>query len=139
MIALDTMKEIENFLKKLDRGVSRKRRNWAKQQKAEVSKLELRSQLGRRFEKMLLEYFENEVRASSSAQLLMAKNSPGLSHSCFLRVVDWSCIWRYELMWQIEVRGQKPACVPDDEAVWCFMQHLSQHQSVGQQLSVDRV
>ena len=38
-VALETMKE-------LDRGVSRKRRDWATQQKAEVNKLELRSQLG---------------------------------------------------------------------------------------------
>ena len=60
--------------------------------KAEVSKLDFRSQLGRRFEKLLLEYFENEVRAPSSAQLLMANSSPGLSDSCVLRVVGWSCI-----------------------------------------------
>ena len=86
------MKELKNFLKKLDRGVSRKRQNWAKQQKADLNKLELRSQLGRRFEKLLLEYFENEVRAPSSAQLLMANSSPGLSDSCFVRVVGWSCI-----------------------------------------------
>ena len=58
---MDKMKELENCLKKLDRGVSRKRRNWAKQQKAEVNKFELRSQLGRSREKFLLEYFENEM------------------------------------------------------------------------------
>ena len=33
------MKELEDCLKKLDQGVSRKRRNWATQQKAEVNKL----------------------------------------------------------------------------------------------------
>ena len=66
------MKELENCLWKLDRGVSRKLRNWAKQQKADVNKLELRSQLGRRREKLPLEYFENEMRVPSSAQLLMA-------------------------------------------------------------------
>ena len=32
-VALETMKELEDCLKKLDRGVSRKRRNWATQQK----------------------------------------------------------------------------------------------------------
>ena len=41
------MKELEDCLKKLDRGVSRKRRNWFTQQKAEVNKLELGSQLKR--------------------------------------------------------------------------------------------
>ena len=40
-VALETMKELEDCLKKLDQGVSRKRRNWATQQKAEVNKLEL--------------------------------------------------------------------------------------------------
>ena len=70
-IALDTMKELENCLQKLERGVSRKRRKWAKQQKAEVNKLNLRSQLGRTWVKLLLEYFENEMSQPSSAQLLM--------------------------------------------------------------------
>ena len=46
-IALETTIELENCLKELDRGVSRKRRNWATQQRAEVNKLELQSQLGR--------------------------------------------------------------------------------------------
>ena len=71
-IALDTMKELEKSLPKLERGVSKKRRKWAKQQKAEVNKLDLRSQLGRTWENLLLEYFENESSAASSAQLLMA-------------------------------------------------------------------
>ena len=46
-IALETTKELVSCLKKLDRGVSRKRRHWAIQQKAEVNKLELGNQLGR--------------------------------------------------------------------------------------------
>ena len=71
-IALDTMKELKNCLKKLDRGVSRKRRSCATQQKAEVNKLELRSQVGRTWEERLLEYFENEMRAPSSLQPLIA-------------------------------------------------------------------
>ena len=58
--------------KKLDRGVSRKRRNWATQQMAEVKKLELKNQLGRTWEKLLLEYFEDEMRAPSSAKELLA-------------------------------------------------------------------
>ena len=43
-VALETIKELEDCLKKLDHGVSRKRRNWTTQQKAEVNKLELGSQ-----------------------------------------------------------------------------------------------
>ena len=46
-VALETLKELEDCLKKLDSGVSRMRRNWATQQKAEVNKLELGSQLKR--------------------------------------------------------------------------------------------
>ena len=61
-IALDTMKNLKIFLKKLDCGVSRNSRNCADQQKAEVNKLELRSQLGRMWEKLVLEYLENEMR-----------------------------------------------------------------------------
>ena len=40
-VALETMKELEDCLKKCDRGVSRKRRNWATQRNAEINKLEL--------------------------------------------------------------------------------------------------
>ena len=39
-VTLETMKELEDCLKKLDRGVSRKRRNWATQQNGEINKLE---------------------------------------------------------------------------------------------------
>ena len=69
-IALETTKELESCLKKLDRGVSRMRRHWATQQKAEVNKLELGNQLGRTWENLLLEYFEYAMRAPSSALLL---------------------------------------------------------------------
>ena len=58
-IALETTKELESCLKKLDRGISRKRRNWATQQRAEVNKLELGNQLGRTWENLRLEYFED--------------------------------------------------------------------------------
>ena len=54
--------------------MSRKRRNWATQHRAEVNKLELRNQLGRDWEKLLLEYFGNEMRTPSSAQPLMANH-----------------------------------------------------------------
>ena len=46
-VALETLKELEDCLKKLDSGEARRRRNWATQQKAEVNKLELGSQLKR--------------------------------------------------------------------------------------------
>ena len=61
-IAFDTMKEMEECLKELDCRVSRNRRNWATQYRAEVIKLELRRNLGLTWEKLLLEYFENEMR-----------------------------------------------------------------------------
>ena len=56
----------------LDRGAFRKRRNWATQQRAEVNKLELESQLGQTWENLLLEYFEDAMREPSSAPSLMA-------------------------------------------------------------------
>ena len=71
-VALETMKELEDCLKKLDQGVSRKRRNWATQQKAEVNKLELGSQLKRTWQSLLQDYFEETMRTPSSALPLMA-------------------------------------------------------------------
>ena len=71
-IALETTNELENCLTVLDRGASRKRRNWATQQRAEVNRLEVESQLGRTWENLLLEYFEDAMRAPSSAPPLMA-------------------------------------------------------------------
>ena len=60
-VALETMKELEDCLKKLDQGVSRKRRNWATQQKAEVNKLDLGSQLKRTRQSLLRDYFEEAM------------------------------------------------------------------------------
>ena len=71
-IALVIAKELQSCLKKLDRGMTRKRRNWATQQSVEVNELELKSQLGRAWEKLLLDYFEEEMRAPSSAKHLLA-------------------------------------------------------------------
>ena len=71
-VALETMKDLEDFLKKLDQGVSRKRRNWATEQRAEVNKLELGSQLKRTWQSLLREYFEEAMRTPSSALPLMA-------------------------------------------------------------------
>ena len=68
-VALETLKELEDCLKKLDSGVSRKRRNWATQQKAEINKLELGSHLR---QNLLRDAFEEATRTSSSASPLMA-------------------------------------------------------------------
>ena len=65
-VALETVKELEDCLKKLDQGVSRKRRNWATQQKAEVNKLELGGQLKRTWQSLLRDYFEEAMRTPSS-------------------------------------------------------------------------
>ena len=69
--------------KKADCGLPRNSQNWAEQQKGDVNKLVLRSQLGRTSERLLLEYFENEMRPLSSAQLLMA--------NCFTRTERRFC------------------------------------------------
>ena len=71
-VALETLKELEDCLKKLDSGVSRKRRNWANQQKAEINKLELGSQLKRTWQNLLRDHFEEAMRTYSSASPLMA-------------------------------------------------------------------
>ena len=62
-MALETMKELEDCLKKLDCGVSRKRRNWAQAaQKAEINKLELGNQLKRTWQNLLRKYLEEAMR-----------------------------------------------------------------------------
>ena len=71
-MALETMKKLEDCLKKLDCGVSRKRRNWATQQKAEINKLVLGNQLKRTWQNLLREYFKEAMRTPSSALPLMA-------------------------------------------------------------------
>ena len=71
-VALETLKELEDCLKKLDSGVLRKRRNWATQQKAEINKLELGSHLRRTWQNLLRDHFEEAMRTSSSASPLMA-------------------------------------------------------------------
>ena len=71
-VALETLQELEDCLKKLNSGVSRKRRNWATQQKADINKLELGSQLKRTWQNLLRDHFEEAMRTSSSASPLMA-------------------------------------------------------------------
>ena len=71
-VALGTLKELEDCLKKLDSGVPRKGRNWATQQKAEINKLELGSQMKRTWQNLLRDHFEEAMRTSSSASPLMA-------------------------------------------------------------------
>ena len=64
-VALETLKELEDCLKKLDSRVSRKRCNWATHQKAEINKLELGSQLKRTWQNLLRDHFEEAMRTSS--------------------------------------------------------------------------
>ena len=52
--------------------MSRKRRNWATRQKAEVIKLELGSRLKRTRQNLLQDYFEEAMRTPSSALPLLA-------------------------------------------------------------------
>ena len=68
-VALEILKELEDCLKKLDSGVSRKRRNWATQQ---INKLALGSQLKRTWQNLLKDHFEEAMRTSSSTSPLMA-------------------------------------------------------------------
>ena len=71
-VALETLKETEDCLKKLDSGIARKRRNWATQQKAEVNQIELANQLKRSWQNLLKDHFEEAMRTPSSAPPLMA-------------------------------------------------------------------
>ena len=64
-VAPETLKELEDCLKKPDRGVSRKRRNWATQQKSEINKLELGSQLKRTRQNLLRDHFEEAMRTAA--------------------------------------------------------------------------
>ena len=81
-ISLETTNELENCLK-----VSRKRQKWATQQRAEINKLEFQSQLGRTWENLRQEYFEDAMRAPSSAtsfgmtagQLLFSRSLAGVA------------------------------------------------------------
>ena len=71
-VALETLKEMEDCLKKLDSGIAHKRRNWATQQKAEVNQIELANQLKRSWQNLLKDHFEEAMRTPSSAPPLMA-------------------------------------------------------------------
>ena len=103
---------------KLDRGVSRKSRNWAKQQKTGVNKLELRNQLGRTWENLLPEYFGNEISQPHLPNSWWRILSPGLSVSFCSRgawlVLHWK-IWFHVTNWN---SGTK-ACTCTEW--WCSM------------------
>ena len=71
-VALETLKEMEDCLKKLDSGVARRRRNWATQQKAEINQIELANQLKRSWQNLLKDHFEEAMRTPSSAPPLIA-------------------------------------------------------------------
>ena len=68
-------------MKKLDRGVSRKRRHWATQQKAEVNKSEVGNKLRRTWENLLLDYFAETMRTPlvrTAGQLMFACSLVGV-------------------------------------------------------------
>ena len=71
-VAPETLKELEGCLKRLDSGVSRKRRNWATQHKAEINKIEVGSQRKRTWQNLLRDHFEEAMRTPPSALRLMA-------------------------------------------------------------------
>ena len=73
-VALETLKELEDCLKNFDSRVSRKRCNWATQQKAEINKLEVGSQLKRTWQSLFRDHFEEAMRTPSSALPLMANS-----------------------------------------------------------------
>ena len=75
-VALETLKEMEDCLKKLDSGVARKRRNWATQQKAEVNKIELANQLKRSWQNLLKDHFELPKEPSEKTILKKSKRIP---------------------------------------------------------------
>ena len=63
-VALETLKEMEDCLKKLGSGVARKRRKWATQQKAEINQIELANQLKRSWQNLLKDHFEEAMRVN---------------------------------------------------------------------------
>ena len=82
------MKELEDCLKKLDRGVPRKRRNWATQQKAEINKIELGSQLKRTWQTHT-DHIEEAMQTPSSALPLMANPFVGTAGQ---KMSAWSLV-----------------------------------------------
>ena len=99
-VSLETMKELEDCLKKLDRGVSRKRRNWATQQKAEVNKLELGNQLKQTWQSLLRDYFEEAMKTTSSAVPLMAnpfvRTAEQLMFAWSLVGIEWEVLTSHD-------------------------------------------
>ena len=124
-VALETLKEMEDCLKKLDSGEARKRRNWSTQQKAEVNKIELGSQLQRTWQNLLRDHFEEAMRTSSSASPLMAnpfiRTAGQLMFAWSLVGIESETVTSYD---KLKLGGKKL------EVYQVLMQHVARENSV---------
>ena len=92
--------------------------------------MELRSQRGANVGEIAAGVLRNEMRPPSSFQALMANffsQTQGQLIFAFSLAGIALEIWTHVTKWS---SGTK-ACVPDEDTVCCFKQHLSQHLSVG--------
>ena len=123
-VALETLKEMEDCLQKLDSRVARKRRNWATQKKAEVNKIELGSQLKRTWQNLLKDDFEEAMRTSSSASPLMAnpfiRSAGQLMFTWSLVGIDLETLTSYD---RLKLGGKKL------EVYQALMQHVARNNS----------
>ena len=123
-VALETLKELEDCLKKLDSGVSRKRRNWATQQKADINKLELGSHLRRTWQNLLRDYFEEAMRMSASASPLIAnpfiRTAGQLMFACSLVGIELETLTSYD---KLKLGGKNL------ELYQVLMQHVARDNS----------
>ena len=123
-VALETLQELEDCLKKLDSGVSRKRRNWATQKKADVNKLELGSHLKRTWQNLLKDHFEKAMRTSSSASPLMAnpfiRTAGQLMFAWSLLGIELETLTSYD---KLKLGGKNP------EVYRMLMQHVARDNS----------
>ena len=124
-MALETMEELEDCLKKLDRGVSRKRKNWATQQKAEINELELGSQMKRTWQNLLRDYFEEAMSTPSSALPLMAnpsfRTAGQLMFACSLVGIELETLTTHD---KLKLGGKNL------EVYQVLMQHVARDNSV---------
>ena len=114
------LKELGDCLKKLDKGVSRKRGNWAIQQKAEINKLELGSRLKRTWQNLLRDHFEEAMRISSSASPLMAnplvRTAGQLMFACSLVGIELETLTSHD---KLKLGGKKSRSISDIDATHC--------------------
>ena len=123
-VALEILKELENCLKKLYSGVSRKRRNWATQQKAKINKLELGSQVKITWQNLLRDHFEEAMRTFSSASPLMAnpfvRTAGQLMFACILVGIELETLTSHD---KLKLGGKNL------EVYQTLMQHIARDNS----------